>query len=101
MERNDTYTFAMLGFGLVGIIAILAWMGSMTQDKDNGPEIRKNLGIMGGVSFAVILFFGFAAYNYFSVHVNYLTPFLFVMSFVNIFLSLFAVSAATLKIVKV
>ncbi len=101
MERNDMYTFMMLGAGLAGIIGIIAWMGNMTQDKDSGPEIRKNLGIMGGVSFIIILFFGFAAYNYFSINVNYLTPFLFIMSFINIFLSLFAVSAATLKIVKV
>jgi hypothetical protein len=100
MERINIVTLSMLGFGLAGIGGILFWMGTITQNKDNGAEIRKNLSIIGGVSGLLIFVFGIIAYNYFSVNVNYLTPFVFVMSFVNLFLSLFAVTAASLQVVK-
>lgn len=90
----------MLAAGLAGIIGILIWMGTLTQNKENGTEIRKNLAIVGGVSGFIIFFFAVAAYNYLSVNVNYLTPFMFVLGFINLFLSLFAVSASSLQIVK-
>jgi hypothetical protein len=100
LQNSNFWACVMLFFGLAGIGGILGWMGMLTQDKDNGVEIRKTLGIIGGVSGLLIFFFGIAAYNYFSVNVNYLTPFVFIMSFVNLFLSMFAVSAASLQIVK-
>ena len=90
----------MLGAGLLGITGILVWMGMLTQNKDKAGEIRKNLAIIGGVSGGVIFVFAVAAYNYLSVNVNYLTPFVFILSIVNLFLSLFAVSAATLQVGK-
>lgn len=100
MEQTNFATLCMLVFGILGVIGIIAWMATMTQNKDNGAEIRKNLSIIGGISGGLIFAFGIVAYNYFSINVNYLTPFLFVLSFINLFLSLFAISAATLQIVS-
>ena len=90
----------MLGLGLVGIIAIIIWMAFLTQNKDNGAEIQKNLAIVAGVTGILIGLFAASAYIYFTANTNYLTPFLLVMTFINLFLSLFATSASTLQLVN-
>lgn len=90
--------YVMLGLGLSGLIAIIVWLGFLTNNKDNANEIQKNLGIVTAVTGVLILIFGGAAYMYFTTDVNALTPFLLVMTFVNMFLSLVAVSTASLGI---
>ena len=100
MDTANGSALAMLALGLTGIIGIIVWMGLLTQNLQNGAEIRKTLGIVGGVSGFLIFFFAVAAYNYLSVNVNYLTPFMFILGFINLFLSLFAVSASSLQLVK-
>jgi high-affinity Fe2+/Pb2+ permease len=97
---TDLPVWIMLGLGLVGIIAIIIWMAFLTQNKDNGAEIQKNLAIVAGVTGILIGIFAAAAYIYFTANTNYLTPFLLVMTFINLFLSLFATSASTLQLVK-
>lgn len=96
----DLPVWIMLGLGVTGVLALTIWMGFMTQNKDNGPEIQKNLWIVFGVVGVLIGLFGAAAYIYFTANTNYITPFLLVMTFLNLFLSLFATSAATLQIAK-
>jgi hypothetical protein len=90
--------YVMLGLGLSGLVAIIVWLGFLTNNKDNANEIQKNLGIVTAVTGVLILIFGGAAYMYFTTDVNALTPFLLVMTFVNMFLSLVAVSTASLGI---
>jgi len=97
---TDLPVWIMLGIGLAGIIAITVWLGFLTQNKDNATEIQKNLAIVAGVSGALIFVFAIAAYIYFAANTNYLTPFLLVMTFINLFLSVFAVSTSTLQIIK-
>ncbi len=90
----------MSGIGLVGVIAIIVWMGFLTQNKDNAEDIKKNLGIIAAVTFVIIGIFGAAAYVYFSANVALLTPFVLIMTFLNLFLSSFAVSAASLQVIN-
>lgn len=97
---SDIAAWVMMALGVGGIIGMLVWLGVLTQDKDNGAEIRKNLAIIGGVTGILIGVFGAAAYIYFMANINYLTPFLLIMSFVNLFLSLYATAAASLQITK-
>jgi hypothetical protein len=97
---TDLPVWIMLGLGLVGIIAIIIWMAFLTQNKDNGAEIQKNLAIVAGVTGILIGLFAASAYIYFTANTNYLTPFLLVMTFINLFLSLFATSASTLQLVN-
>jgi hypothetical protein len=96
----DIAVWVMMTLGVGGIIGILVWLGVLTQDKDNAAEIRKNLAIVGGVTGILVFVFGAAAYIYFMANINYLTPFLLIMTFVNLFLSLYATAAASLQIVK-
>lgn len=90
--------YVMLGLGLSGLVAIVIWLSMLTNNKDNANEIQKQLGIVTAVTAVIMLLFGGAAYMYFTTDVNALTPFLLIMTFVNMFLSLVAVSAASLGI---
>lgn len=94
----DGWMFGFLGLGLTGLVGLIVAFGFVTQNKDNGAEIKKNLGIIFAVSLVIVFLFGVISYMYFTTNVNYLTPFLLVMTFVNMFLSLFAVSAASLNV---
>jgi hypothetical protein len=97
---TDLPVYIMSGIGLVGVIAIIVWMGFLTQNKDNAEDIKKNLGIIAAVTFVIIGIFGAAAYVYFSANVALLTPFVLIMTFLNLFLSSFAVSAASLQVIN-
>lgn len=95
----DLPVWIMLGLGLGGIVAVIGWMAFMTVNKPNSAaEITRQLWIVFGVVGSLIVLFGAASYIYFTANTNYLTPFLLVMNFVNLFLSLFAMSAATLNV---
>jgi membrane-associated HD superfamily phosphohydrolase len=90
----------LLGIGILGIVGISLTLGFLTQNKDNGSEIQKNLGIVAGVTSILVILFGSVAYMYFTANVNLLPPFVLVMTFVNLLLSIFAVSAASLQVVN-
>jgi hypothetical protein len=88
----------LLGIGILGIVGISIALGYLTQNKDNGANIQKNLGIVAGITGILVILFGCVAYIYFTANINYMAPFVLVMSFVNLFLGVFAVSAASLQI---
>lgn len=88
----------MLGFGLVGVIAIIILLAVMPQRPDDANEIKKNIGIIAAVTGIITGIFGAAAYVYFTANTNLLLPFLLIMAFVNLFLSLLAVSVSTLNL---
>jgi hypothetical protein len=98
VQTSNLPVHIMLGIGVTGMLSMIIWLGFLTQNKDNANEIQKQLGIVAGISGAIVLLFGFAAYIYFSANVNYLTQFILVMTFVNLFLNIFAVSASTLQV---
>ena len=85
----------MLTICTLGIITIGYIMAFYVQNKDNANEIRKNLGIISGVTLLIIIMFGGASYMYLFANMNYLPPFLFIMSFLNLFLSMLAVTFST------
>ena len=93
-------TNVLLGFGVLGILGVATALGFVTQNKDNGAEIQKSLGIIAGVTGVLILIFGVIAYMYFSANINYMAPFVLIMTFVNLFMSIFAVSASSLQVVN-
>ncbi len=97
--QTDPILWTLLGLGLTGVVAIMIWLGFLTQNKDNAAEIRKNLGIVAGISAVLIGIFGFVAYMYFIQNPGYIPFFTLIMLFVNLFLSIFAVSASSLSIV--
>jgi hypothetical protein len=96
--KNDILIWIMLGLGLAGIVGLFIYIAYMPQNKDNAGEIQKNLAIITGISAVIVGIFGVTAYIYFSANVAYLSPFVLIMTFINLFLSVTAVSAASLNI---
>jgi membrane-associated HD superfamily phosphohydrolase len=88
----------LLVVGILGIVGISIALGILTQNKDHGAEIQKNLAIIGGVTGILVLLFGCVAYMYFMANINYLSPFVLIMTFINLFMSVFAISASSLQI---
>jgi hypothetical protein len=95
---TNVLLYIILGLGLAGLVAVITWLGFLTNNKNNGNEIQKQLAIVSAVTGVLVLIFGGAAYMYFTTDVNALTPFLLIMAFVNMFLSLVAVSTASLGV---
>ena len=73
-------------------------MMANNQNKDKADEIKKNLGIIGGVTAVAIMILGFLTYMYLSANIGYVTPFTIIMIFVNLFLSFIAVTFSTLNL---
>lgn len=93
----------MLGLGLAGTVGLIIWLGILTSgltNKNNGAEIQKTLGIITAVVAILVFLFGASAYVYFMSNTLYLTPFLLVMTFINMGLSVIAVSTASLGVVN-
>ena len=100
MTASDIWVWILFVIGLIGIVAIIVWLSFLTQNKDNAVEIRKILAIVAGVNGVLVLIFGVAAYVYFLTNTMYLTPFLLIMAFINLFLNLFSIGAAGLQVVN-
>ena len=94
----DIPMWAVLGLGLAGVGGVIIWLAFLTMNKDKGEDIKKELAIVTGITGVLVFIFGAFAYMYFTTNVNYLTPFLIIMTFINLLLSLIAISAASLSV---
>jgi hypothetical protein len=99
MESN-WLVWVMLLIALGGIVGLTVWLGFLTQNKDNASEIQKSLTIVSVITVVIVGLFGAAAYIYLSANVAYATPFILVMTFVNLALSTIAVSVASLNTIN-
>jgi uncharacterized membrane protein len=95
----ETIVWVLLGLGLTGIVSLVVWLGFLTQNKDNASEIRKNLGIVGGITAVLVGIFAVVSYIYFTVNPGYIPMFALILTFINLFLSTFAVASSSLSVV--
>jgi heme/copper-type cytochrome/quinol oxidase subunit 2 len=99
LAAKSSLTTNILFFALIVLIIIIfSVMMANNQNKDNADEIKKNLGIIGGVTATAILILGFLTYMYLSENIGYMTPFTIIMVFVNLFMSFLAVTFSTLNL---
>jgi hypothetical protein len=97
---TDIIVRVLLVVGILGIVGISIALGFLTQNKDHGSEIQKNLAIVAGVTGILVLLFGCVAYMYLTANINYMAPFVLIMTFINLFMGMFAISAASLQVVN-
>jgi hypothetical protein len=97
---TDTVVWVLLGLGLTGIVSLVVWLGFLTQNKDNASEIRKNLGIVGGITAVLVGIFAVVSYIYFTVNPGYIPMFALILTFINLFLSTFAVASSSLSVIN-
>jgi uncharacterized membrane protein len=90
----------LMAFVVVGIVALFMTLGFLSpniDNPDNANEIKKNLGIISVVLAIIVGILGIVSYMYFTANPAYITQFTILVVFVNMFLSLFALSASTLN----
>jgi len=97
-QSTDILFWIMVVLAFGGLTWLCITLGLVTQNKDNASEIQKTLVIIAILSCVLIVMFGVVSYLYLSVNQNYVSPFLFILSFLNLFLSVFAVSSSTLQV---
>jgi hypothetical protein len=98
IATSSVVQYVLLALGCVGIFAVIIMMGLASQSKDKSDEIKKQLGAIFAITFILCALFALAAYIYFSSYPSYLTNFVLVMTFVNLALSIFAVSVSTINV---
>lgn len=98
--NSNTVAVGLLSFVLLGLIGIYGYIGVMAGKVDNANEVSKHIGIIAGTTGILLIIFTVLSFYYFTTNVTYATPYLLIMSGVNIFLSLLAVSVASIQVYK-
>jgi hypothetical protein len=96
--NSNTVAVGLLSLVLAGLIGIYIYIGIMAGKLDNANEVSKHIGIIAGTTGVLLIIFTVLSFYYFTTNVTYATPYLLIMSGVNAFLSLLAVSVATIQV---
>ncbi len=95
----NEYIIPILSVLLFGcVLAVIIYIGTMSPSSDN-VNYKNQIAIIGGITAVAVIIFTILVYIYFNTNMQYLTPFLLMSNSFNMFLSVFAVSVATLKFV--
>uniref|UniRef100_A0A6C0IEQ8 Uncharacterized protein n=1 Tax=viral metagenome TaxID=1070528 RepID=A0A6C0IEQ8_9ZZZZ len=96
--NSNTVAVGLLSFVLAGLIGIYIYIGVMAGKLDNANEVSKHIGIIAGTTGFLLIIFTILSYYYFTTNITYATHYLLIMNGVNIFLSLLAVSVASVQV---
>ena len=91
--------FVLLILGNIGTIVVLVLTGKYTE-ASVGTNIQKNIIVLASVTAVLILMFAIAAYIYFISNLNYATPFIIIMTFINLFINGISTTASILHFTK-
>lgn len=97
MNWSDYIQIILIILLVAGLAGVVYTLGLFVGDRDNLAEIQKKLAIISGTSSAIILMLGIFSYLYLRVNPGAFVPFVLVMLFLNLELSLVAVSASVLQ----
>ena len=98
MDVSQIVSISILTLLLLGFLGIYLYIGLSAGKADTANEVSKHVAIVAGSTGALLILFTVLAFYYFTANVNYATPYLLIMSGVNAFLSLLAVSVATIQV---
>jgi len=98
IDSNKIVPISLLGFVLAGLIGIYIYIGVAAGKLDNANEVSKHIGIIAGTTGCLLTIFTVLSFYYFTANIEYATPYLLIMSGVNTFLSLLAVSVASIQV---
>ena len=98
MAFQDNLPYILFGVFGLGLLSLYFYIGFGSSQTDNASEINKQIGIVAGVTSVLVLLFGLITYVYFSVNVNYVTPYLLISGNVNLLLSIIAVAISSLRL---
>jgi len=84
---------------LIAVIVILVLLAQLQKQKEMNSDIEKTIVIYATVSAVVIAGLGVACYIYFTYNMEYSTPFIITMSFINTFLCIVALASSTQQVI--
>ena len=97
---SNTGVWSFLIIFMIGLIGLYIYIGVYVGDKDTNNDVRKHLIIIGSLTGVITFFFGIISFFYFAANQRYVTEFLLLMNFVTLFVSIFALSAASLQVLS-
>lgn len=86
-----------LGLLILGIGVLIYVVGFYAGDKNTLDSLQKKMPIIFGATFVVVLLLAIFSYIYLRSNTQAFVPFVIIMSFLNLELSLLAVSTATIQ----
>lgn len=98
MEPSQYIPIGLLSLILLSFFGIYLYIGLSSGNSTNANEISKHIAVIAGSTGALLILFTVLSFYYFTANVNYATPYLLIMSGVNSFLSLFALSVASMQV---
>lgn len=98
MDTSQMVSVGLISIILLGFLGIYLYIGMTAGKADTANEVSKHIAIISGTTGALLILFTCLAFYYFTANVNYATPYLLIMSGVNSFLSLLALSVATIQV---
>lgn len=97
MTPTQIFQMILLAIILTGLGYVIYAVGKFAGSKDNLNDIQKNMGVIFGVTFALVLMLGIFSYMYIRTDPDVFVPFVLFMLFVNMEISLISVSASVLQ----
>jgi hypothetical protein len=98
MDSSQYIPMGLLSLILLSFFGIYLYIGLSAGNSANANEISKHIAVISGSTGALLILFTVLSFYYFSANVNYATPYLLIMSGVNSFLSLLALSVASVQV---
>lgn len=98
MDSSQYIPVGLMSIILLSFLGIYLYIGLNAGKADNANEVSKHIAIVSGSTGALLILFTVLSFYYFTANVNYATPYLLIMSGVNSFLSLLALSVATIQV---
>jgi len=102
LETIQKVSVGLLTTILLCFVGIYLYIGLKAGDTQNANELGKHIAIIAGSTGALLILFTVLSFYYFTsgTNINYATPYLLIMTGVNSFLSLLALSVASIQVIQ-
>lgn len=97
-DANQIVSISLLTLTSLGVIGLYIYIGLSAGKLDSANEVSKQIAIIGGTTGTIVLLFTILSYYYFTTNPNSSTAYLLISQGVNLFLSLFALSVASIQV---
>ena len=102
LETIQKISVGLLSTIVLCFLGIYIYIGLNAGQLNNANEVSKHIAIIAGTTGALLILFTVLSYYYFTnqANINSATPYLLIMTGVNSFLSLLAVSVASIQVIQ-
>ena len=101
LETIQKVSIGLLSTIILCFFGVYIYIGLSAGNIKNANELGKHIAIIAGSTGALLILFTVLSFYYFTsgTNINYATPYLLIMTGVNSFLSLLALSVASIQVI--